>query len=222
MLQLGTRPTQHLVLAADGGHRYPGTCRGRALPAAGWQGCAEALRLRLEPGRVEPEDEGGWDLTQDPAAAMGDPVLRRKDGAVAYHLAVVIDDAEQEVTRVVRGRDLASSTAIHVVLQRLLEHPTPEYRHHLLLLEERGDKLAKLHGAVGWRELREHYSAERLCGFLAWVAGLQATPAEATPRELLRGFDWARVGGEDQVLRWTGGELQHLGSRPGRSDFSDS
>jgi len=192
------------------------------LPAADWRRCTEALRLRLEPGHVELVDEGGCDLTQDPAAAMGDPVLRRKDGAVAYHLAVVVDDAEQGVTRVVRGRDLASSTAIHVVLQRLLNLPMPEYRHHLLLLEERGSKLAKLHGAVGWRELREHYSAERLCGFLAWVAGLQTTPAEATPRDLLPGFDWARVHGDDQVLRWTGDELQHMGSRPGRIDFSDS
>ena len=202
-------------MAADGGHRYPGTCRDRTLPRAGWRDCGEALRLRLETGRIEPADEGGFQLAQDPAAAMGDPVLRRKDGAVAYHLGVVVDDAAQGVTRIVRGSDLAASTAIHVVQQRLLGFPTPIYRHHLLLLEERGNKLAKLHGAVGWHELREYYTPERLCGFLAWVSGLQATPAHATPRDLLPDFDWERVRGDDQVLRWTGGELLHLGGRPG-------
>jgi glutamyl-tRNA synthetase/glutamyl-Q tRNA(Asp) synthetase len=210
------------VRAADGGHRYPGTCRERPLPAADWREGGEALRLRLEPGLVEPVDEGAWDLAQDPAAAMGDPVLLRRDGAVAYHLAVVVDDAEQAVTRVVRGRDLATSTAIHVVLQRLLGFPTPVYRHHLLLLEEDGDKLAKLHGAVGWHQLRERYTAERLCGFLAWVAGLRTTPGDATPRELLPGFDWSRVHRDDQVLRWTGRELLHLGSRPGRNGWTVS
>jgi glutamyl/glutaminyl-tRNA synthetase len=204
--------------AADGGHRYPGTCRERPLPAAGWRDCSEALRLRLEPERVEPGDEGGFDLAQDPAAAMGDPILRRRDGAVAYHLAVVVDDAELGVTRVVRGRDLAPSTAVHVILQRLLDFPTPVYRHHLLLLEEHGDKLAKLHGAVGWHQLREHYTPERLCGWLAWLAGLRTRAVDTRPRELLRDFDWGRVRRDDQVLRWTGGELVHLGAgpRPGR------
>jgi glutamyl-Q tRNA(Asp) synthetase len=208
------------AMAADGGHRYPGTCRNRPLPRAGWRECGEALRLRLEPGRVEPVDEGGFHLAQDPAAAMGDPVLRRRDGAVAYHLAAVVDDAAQGVTRIVRGSDLAASTAIHVVLQRLLGFPTPVYRHHLLLLEERGSKLAKLHGAVGWDELHEHYAPERLCGFLSWVAGLQATPAPATPRELLPDFDWERVRRDDQVLRWTGNELLHLGNRPDGPAFT--
>jgi glutamyl/glutaminyl-tRNA synthetase len=210
------------TMAADGSHRYPGTCRDRGLPRAGWRGCGEALRLRLESGRIEPVDEGGFHLAQDPAAAMGDPVIRRKDGAVTYHLGVVVDDAAQGVTRIVRGSDLAASTAIHVVLQRLLGFPTPVYRHHLLLLEEQGSKLAKLHGAVGWHELREHYTPERLCGFLAWASGLQAAPADATPRELLPDFDWERVRRQDQVLRWTGGELLHLGGRPGGNGWSPS
>jgi glutamyl/glutaminyl-tRNA synthetase len=208
------------ALAADGGHRYPGTCRDRSLPREGWRDCGEALRLRLETGRIEPVDEGGFPLAQDPATAMGDPVLRRKDGAVAYHLGVVVDDALQGMTRIVRGSDLATSSAIHVVLQRLLGFPMPVYRHHLLLLEERGSKLAKLHGAVGWHELREHYTPERLCGFLAWVSGLRATPTPATPRDLLQEFDWQRVRRDDQVLRWTGGELLHLGGRPGSTPSS--
>jgi glutamyl/glutaminyl-tRNA synthetase len=193
--------------AADGGPRYPGTCRGRALPAGGWRSCDEVLRLRLEPGRIAPSDEGGFDLAQDPAIDMGDPVLRRRDGAIAYHLAVVVDDAAQGVTRVVRGHDLAAATATHVLLQRLLDFATPAYRHHLLLLEERGAKLAKLHGAVGWHALREHYSADALCGLLAFVAGITPRPEPTTPAALVTDFDWTRVRRDDPVLRWTGSEL---------------
>jgi glutamyl/glutaminyl-tRNA synthetase len=199
---------------ADGGFRYPGTCRARALPAAGWRAARESLRLRLPEGRVAPQDEGGLDLSQEPARAMGDPLLRRRDGGIAYHLAVVVDDAAEGVTRVVRGRDLAASTAIHVVLQRALGLPTPSYRHHLLLLEERGAKLAKLHAAVGWRALRERYAPDALCGWLAWVAGLAARPEPASPAKLLAGFAWERVRREDQSGRWTGAELVWLGPAP--------
>jgi glutamyl-tRNA synthetase/glutamyl-Q tRNA(Asp) synthetase len=166
-----------------------------------------ALRLRLEAGIVEPRDEGGTDLAQDPAAAMGDPILRRRDGSIAYHLACVVDDAEQGVTRVVRGRDLAASTAIHVVLQRLLGLTTPIYRHHFLLLEEIGGKFAKLHGAVGWRELRSYYGSDELCGLLANLAGLQPAPVAVRPTELVANFSWQRVPASDPVLRWTGREL---------------
>lgn len=200
--------------AADGGYRYPGTCRDRPLPPNGWRGCTEPLRLRLPNQRVEPNDEGGLDLSQNPAVDMGDPVLLRRDGAVAYHLAAVVDDAHENVSRIVRGRDLAASTAIHVVLQRLLGFTTPVYRHHLLLLEQHGGKLAKLHGAVGWHELREHYSPQRLCGFLAYLAGLRATDGDATPQELVSAFDWRRVRIEDPVLRWNGSDLTRTDEVP--------
>lgn len=201
--------------AADGGWRYPGSCRGRALPGADWRHASGAVRLRLEPGRLELRDESGLDLGQDPLAAMGDPVLLRADGSIAYHLAVVVDDAIDEVTRVVRGRDLATSTAIHVSLQRLLGLASPRYRHHALLLEERGGKLAKLHGAVSWRELRERYPAPRLCGLLAWLVGLREAPDPCTPASLLEGFCWEKVRREDVVLRWTGSELLRVGEGSG-------
>jgi glutamyl/glutaminyl-tRNA synthetase len=161
---------------------------------------------------VTPTDEGGIDLAQDPALEMGDPVLRRRDGAIAYHLAVVVDDAAEGVTRVVRGRDLAPCTAIHCVLQRALGLPTPSYRHHLLLLEERGAKLAKLHGAVGWQALRKRSSPEALCGWLAWVAGLQPEPRPRSPIGLLADFDWSRVRSDDAIVRWTGRELVRIGA----------
>jgi glutamyl/glutaminyl-tRNA synthetase len=193
--------------AADGGWRYSGNCRDRRLPKGGWRAVQETLRLRLTSERVDPQDEGGVDLAQDPAAEMGDPVLLGRSGLIAYHLASVVDDGRQQITRVVRGRDLAASSAIHVTLQRLLEFSTPAYRHHFLLLEESGGKLAKLHGAVGWRELREHYAPEALCGLLAAVAGLIETAAPTRPGELLAAFDWKRVRGEDLLMQWTGESL---------------
>ena len=193
--------------AVGRGARYPNHCRDRALPAAGWRASDEPLRAALPGGRIAPFDEGGHDLAQDPFAELGDPIVRRRDGAVAYQLAVVVDDAASGVSRVVRGRDLAASTATQVALQRLLGLPEPVYRHHLLLLERRGEKLAKLHGAVGFGDLRAAYSAPALCGVLARAAGLRPTADPVTPRELLADFAWERVRGEDRVLHWTGGEL---------------
>ncbi|HVH07808.1 MAG TPA: glutamate--tRNA ligase family protein [Myxococcota bacterium] len=200
--------------APDGSARYPGTCRGRALPAAGWRVASEPLRVRLDPGEIAPREESGLDLRQDPSRAFGDPVVRRRDGVPAYHLASVVDDARSGVTRVVRGRDLAASTPLQLALRRLLGLEEPDFRHHLLLLEERGGKLAKLHGAVGADELRAHYRARELCGFLALAAGLRPDAAPTDPAELLREFDWAKVGGEDRVVRWAAPRLVLIGSPP--------
>jgi glutamyl-tRNA synthetase/glutamyl-Q tRNA(Asp) synthetase len=191
-----------------GAPRYPGTCRGRALPAGGWRASDEALRVALPEGEILLRDESGADLSQDPAKRSGDPVVRRRDGAVAYQLAGVVDDARAGVTRIVRGRDLADSTALQVRLQRLLGLPTPSYRHHLLLLEERGAKLAKLHGAVGAEALRRVYSGDALCGVLAHAAGLLRAPAPIAPQALLPDFSWERVAREDRVMRWTGEQLE--------------
>jgi glutamyl/glutaminyl-tRNA synthetase len=113
------------------------------------------------------------------------------------------------VTRIVRGRDIAPRTATQVALYRLLGFTPPVYRHHLLLLVPRGSKFAKFHGAVGADTLRAHLSAPALCGFLAHVAGLRASPAPATPRELLGGFTWSAVQEEDPTLAWTGTALIH-------------
>jgi len=183
------------VRAADGGWRYTEQCRERSLPAGGWRAADAALRFRVPDGRVALVDESGLDLSQDVRHEMGDPVLRRRDGAIAYHLAAVVDDARIGVTRIVRGRDLATSTATHVALQRALGFPTPSYRHHFLFLEESGGKLAKLHGSLGWRELARAGSGEATRQRIAELAGI------TTP------FDWARVRADDCVLSWTGSEL---------------
>jgi glutamyl-Q tRNA(Asp) synthetase len=100
-------------------------------------------------------DEAGVEhvVTADPAR-WGDVVLARRDVPTSYHLSVVVDDALQGVTHVVRGRDLEAATDVHVVLQRLLGLPTPRYHFHALLFDEGGDKLAKSRGSESLADLR--------------------------------------------------------------------
>lgn len=93
---------------------------------------------------VIPADPGAW----------GDVILARKDAPVSYHLAVVVDDAVQGVTDVVRGRDLFPTTGVHRLLQALLGLPAPQYHHHRLVLDVEGRKLSKSTAATGLRELR--------------------------------------------------------------------
>jgi glutamyl/glutaminyl-tRNA synthetase len=193
--------------APDGGWAYDNVCRDRALPPGGWRECSEPVRIRLDDQPVTLVDESGLDLSQTPARDMGDPVALRRDRVLAYHLVVVVDDAAAGVTRVVRGRDLATSTATQVAIQRLLGVPEPRYRHHLLLLEPHGDKLAKFHGAVGVDVLARRYDAAALCGIVAHAAGLRDTPAPCRPAELVAGFDWARVRDDDRVMAWRGDAL---------------
>jgi glutamyl-tRNA synthetase/glutamyl-Q tRNA(Asp) synthetase len=107
----------------------------------------------------------------------------------------------------VRGRDIAPSTATQQALQRLLGLPELVYRHHLLLLEERGGKLAKFHGSVSSDSLRRCFAPEELCGWLAHAAGLLSAPTPTTPAELLPGFAWSRVRQDDRAVAWTGREL---------------
>jgi glutamyl-Q tRNA(Asp) synthetase len=92
-------------------------------------------------------------ITADPAA-WGDVILARKDTPTSYHLAVVVDDAAQGITDVVRGRDLFHATSVHRLLQSLLGLPVPRYHHHRLLLDADGKKLSKSTAATGLRDLR--------------------------------------------------------------------
>jgi len=133
---------------ADGAEgAYPGTCRGlsdgeRAERRA--DGRVPALRLRADGRQVTVTDRRCGVLT----APVDDIVVRRADGVAAYHLAVVVDDAAQGVTQVVRGDDLWPSTPAQVLLQELLGLPTPEYLHVPLVLGPDGRRLAKRHGSV--------------------------------------------------------------------------
>ncbi len=148
---------------------YPGVCRERAiterlsddairLDMAGtvsYLGGSDALRrfTYQEIGGSEPETislDAEWLIN-----GCGDIVLARKDIGTSYHLAVVVDDATQSVTHVTRGRDLAEATPIHRLLQALLDVSTPIYRHHRLIRDATGKRLAKRHDAMALRAYRD-------------------------------------------------------------------
>jgi glutamyl-Q tRNA(Asp) synthetase len=136
-------------VAADGADVYPGTCR-HGLPAGK---TARAWRVRVpdanDPARlIRFTDRLAGEVSQDLAAEVGDFVLRRADGFWAYQLSVVVDDAEQGVTHVVRGTDLLDSTGRQIYLQRLLGMATPDYLHVPVVLAGTGEKLSKQTGAV--------------------------------------------------------------------------
>ena len=132
-----------LGLAADGAQIYPGTCRGGI--AAGKT--ARALRVRTSPEEIVFKDRVQGEQRQVLERDIGDFVLHRADGQFAYQLAVVVDDAEQGVTDVVRGADLVDSTARKIYLQRLLGYASPRYLHIPAAVNAAGEKLSKQTGA---------------------------------------------------------------------------
>jgi glutamyl-Q tRNA(Asp) synthetase len=131
-------------IGGDESGRYPGTCR------EGLQGKApRAWRLRVDDAvRIDWQDRRLGAQVQDIALAVGDFVVKRADGPWAYQLAVVADDAEQGITDVVRGEDLADNTARQIHLQHLLGLPTPRYLHTQLVRDAQGRKLSKSNGAM--------------------------------------------------------------------------
>ncbi|MGA8400331.1 MAG: tRNA glutamyl-Q(34) synthetase GluQRS [Stellaceae bacterium] len=145
----------------EDGRVYPGTCK-HLSPAERQEllasGIDYALRLDVSValGRTGALDwsEDGRAVAADPAA-LGDVVLARKDVPTSYHLAVTADDALQGVTLVTRGADLFTATHIHRLLQALLGLPTPAYRHHKLLTDASGRRLAKRDRALTIRAMRE-------------------------------------------------------------------
>jgi glutamyl-Q tRNA(Asp) synthetase len=142
---------------------YPGTCRNRARTGPLPEGVLRLdLRMALatigECGFEETGPAHRGDHLLDPAALIsdtGDVVLSRRDFGTSYHLSVIVDDAHQGVTHVVRGEDLFDATAVHVILQALLGLPRPVYHHHRLIRDETGRRLAKRDDARAIRLYRD-------------------------------------------------------------------
>ena len=180
--------------ALAGGERvYPGTCR------SGLRGkAARSIRLRVESSPGSGEAVVAWHdrrlgvQREDVARAVGDFVLQRADGVFAYQLAVVVDDAAQGVTDVVRGEDLVGSTARQIVLQRALGLPTPRYLHTPLVLAADGSKLSKQTGAQPL-DLVDPLAALRLAG------GVLGITAEGT-----RVAEWLDSALRAWRARWAG------------------
>jgi glutamyl-Q tRNA(Asp) synthetase len=151
----------------DGAPLYPGTAQSRAPDQRARlleSGAPHALRLDMATARARTGDPSWIEQGKGPAGetgtvtaqpqAWGDVILARKETPTSYHLSVVVDDALQGVTDVVRGQDLFWSTSVHRLLQKLLDLPQPVYRHHRLVLDDAGQKLSKSTKATGLRELR--------------------------------------------------------------------
>jgi glutamyl-Q tRNA(Asp) synthetase len=155
---------------------YPGTCRNglNGKPARAWRLNVQAVQAALGlPAITHWHDRRLGDQQQNVGQDVGDFVLRRADGLWAYQLAVVVDDAAQGITDVVRGQDLADNTARQIVLQRALGLPTPQYLHTPLVLGADGEKLSKQNGALAL-DLSDPLAA---LGQAAQVLGLPAQPA---------------------------------------------
>ncbi|MDJ1122427.1 tRNA glutamyl-Q(34) synthetase GluQRS [Olsenella sp. YH-ols2217] len=193
--------------ASDGTYVYAGTCRNLTPEQVAEKRAlrAPALRLRVP----EASDSAGFitvpDLIQPPceqtlATDVGDFLVRRSDGVFAYQLAVVVDDAAQGVTQVVRGRDLLGSAPRQRYLQRLLGLPEVDYAHVPLLVAPDGRRLSKRDRDLDLGALRaEGVAPEAIVGALASAVGLLEKPEPLRPDELLGGFAWSRVRHDDVV-----------------------
>lgn len=169
---------------------YPGICRDRAVDPSG----AVAWRWRVPPGTVTLDDDLEGRRDQNVARDVGDFVLRRSDGAWAYQLAVVVDDAMMQITHVLRGVDLLDSTPRQIHLQRALGLETPRYAHVPLVLGADGEKLSKRHGAPDLATLRAAgVEPSRVVAALGESLGLVHGIRGVTPYELARDFALDRI-----------------------------
>jgi len=174
-----------LARTSDGEPVYPGTCRSSAAVVP----LPPALRFRLDDRRstVTVEDLLQGQFVQDVSHAVGDFVIRRRDGFHAYQLAVVVDDAEQGVTEVVRGCDLLDNPPRQMLLQEALGLPRPSYAHMPLVTEPNGSKLAKRRRSVPL----DPTQAPALLHTALTLLG-QSPPAELRSASLATLRDWAR------------------------------
>jgi glutamyl-Q tRNA(Asp) synthetase len=169
-------------LAATGSEIYPGTCRNHTLPETG----EHALRLSARDITIEFDDLIMGKQSQNIARQCGDFVIRRRDGLFAYQLAVVVDDALQGITEVVRGADLLDSTPRQIYLQQLLGYTTPTYCHLPLAIDEYGNKISKSAGAT---KIELQHKERHLVQALAFLG--QQPPPELARTSINDIWSWA-------------------------------
>lgn len=189
-----TRADLHAASAPHRGEKfvYPGTCRDLSSEQIAAKSLlrAPAQRLRVPDAMYSFEDMVQGHYAQNLAHDCGDFLIRRSDQAFAYQLAVVVDDASQGVTSVVRGVDLLCSTPQQLYLQELLGLSHPRYAHIPLLVAEKNRRLSKRDHDAGLEELLARYKTpEAILGHIAGICGLAPTCDPATPEQLLETFD---------------------------------
>lgn len=181
---------------SDGRVVYAGTCRPSRLGGSARDDDSRqerATRLWVPDEEICFTDGLYGDQCVNLARHCGDFVLRRADGAWAYQLAVVADDAAMGVTEVVRGSDLLLSSAQQIYLYRLLGFTPPRYSHVPLLCNEKGERLSKRDASLSMEELRKEYTPSHLIGMLAYYSGLLPEPFPISARGLLPLFSWTAL-----------------------------
>ena len=188
---------------SDGRVVYKGTCRD-LNPADYPQGITPAWRMRVPDETIETTDGHYGAYRVHLPTEIGDFIVRRKDGAFAYQLVVVVDDLTMGITEVVRGRDLLLSTSQQLFLAQTLRYlntekvfPEVSYAHFPLLMNEAGQRLSKRDKSLDMGVLREQHSAGEIIGFIAHLAGITPTQHPITPQELLPLFKWEKIPTED-------------------------
>jgi len=161
---------------------------------------APSWRVRVPHRTVSFTDGCQGPYSQDLWHDCGDFPIKRSDGAWAYQLAVVVDDAAMAVTEVVRGRDLLSSTPRQIFLYEALGLTAPRFCHVPLLLAPDGRRLAKRDADLDMGALRRRYNPEQLVGILGHMAGQLDRPEAISAAELARGFSWDKVPREDVTV----------------------
>ena len=182
---------------SDGRVVYKGTCRN--LPPGSRKGPA-ALRMKVpEEGRglVTFTDGHYGTHTVDLTTQCGDFIVRRKDGAWAYQLAVVVDDALMGINEVVRGRDLLLSSPQQIYLAQQLGFTPPRFTHLPLLCNTAGQRLSKRDKSLDMGCLRQRFTPNQIIGLLAHAAGLQPTADAVSAQSLVKTFSWDKVGTAD-------------------------
>ena len=166
---------------------YPGLCRDRGMGWGAEQGRLPSWRLRLGPGALRWQERFGPAGVLDATAAVGDVVLRRADGFIAYHLATALDELEMGITDVVRGIDLWSSSAAQVAVMEALPLPPPRYGHVSLWCDANGARLSKRDAAEGLTGLRQGgLDAAAVVGLLAASLDLVPTGSRLSAAELVQ------------------------------------
>jgi glutamyl-tRNA synthetase len=197
------RSSQSAPQLGDSEPRYPGTCRGKFANMASAQaetGKPAGLRLRVPDGSVTVTDVLLGERSFDVQTEVGDFLIAKRDGAPAYQLAVVVDDARQGITEVVRGEDLLSSAARQRLLQQALGLPAVRYVHAPLVLDESGRRLAKREDDLSLQELRGGGTDPR--AIVAWVARSCGIPCadRVTARVALIDFALGKIPHDPVVL----------------------
>ena len=195
--------------ASDGTPIYLGSCRELSDEEVAERSLRKdpAWRIEVPAEELAFVDRHMGRFSQRLDTECGDFVVRRSDGAYAYQLVVVVDDAASGVTEVVRGGDLIGSTPRQLWLQRLLGLPAPAYAHHPVLLAPDGRRLSKREKSLDMGVLRSLHTPQELMGQVAFLAGLLSEPQPVELRELLGTFSWDKVPCADITLPTT----THLG-----------